>query len=631
MSHALSVSSPRTFAVLLSSLSVLLACNKDEKKVEANAGTAGAPATAGEGAVPPVSSTAGAVAVSGGGKLQALNTEPAVFGHVAIPNPSRMLADIKTQLVPPKYAGFLEEPALRSFVSMALDQRSNLAMNTDLAAPFGCVALDPKLEDLNISCTFGYKGGATAFVTDLGDANKQADPAGHTAAYAVEGKPVFVDGVGDAVFVSSGADTHTRALAYLQRNVIGRAAEIHGDIEVVAYMGPIFERYRDQIAPFFEQANAAAAPEPSGNPAIDGAMKAWADYRKRSSKTTLDRFSEFAQFSMYFSVEPAGVVFGGAVFPKPGSRAAQEMAVYGGTKLDAAFAGAAPSGTAALFAMHLSPRTHELQSAIEMRQMVGEVWGSLTGAAPAAIEAALTAFQKENSELYDGQTMLALGREPGALFGMTMAARLQTGKSSRESYRTWSSVFTPQTVLGPEFSKHVTWQFKSDAATIDGVAIDRWTIEPVGETKKKLETEMSPEGKKFVDDALGGLALHVDRAEVAGNVLFVVAPKAEATYMKRAIASFQGQGNIAGQPGLGSALARDPETAGILAIDVKEGMAWVRDWAAFGASTTDVPQNIGTDLGDFYLTMRYTTDGATAMEYVVSQQLVEQLKLLAPQ
>ncbi len=640
MSHARSVTSPRTLAVLLSSSLLAgslasLGCNRDEKKTEPTAATAGTPAGTRDGVVadpvaPPPSTAVGEVVMASGSKLVALSAEPEILGHLAIASPSRLLADIKTQLVPPKYAGFLEEAALRSFVSMALDKRSNLAMNYDFAAPVGCALLEPKIEDIKLSCTFGYKGGATAFVTDLGELNKQADAGGHLAAYGVEGKSVYIDGTGDTVFVSSGPETHGKTEAYLQRNVIARAGDIHGDIEVVAYVATVFDRYRDQIVPFFEQAQ-GAEPAPTGNPAIDGAARAWSDYRKRSSKNTVDRIHEFAQFSLFFSVEPAGVMMGGALFPKAGSRVAQEMAVYGGTKLDASFAGSAPSGTTALFAMHMSPKVHELQSAIDGRKMLAEVWAAMSGNSPAAIEAAVAAYQKENAELFDGQTMLALGREPGALFGMTLAARLQAGKSARESYRAWSTAFTPQVVLGPEFSKYVTWQFKADAATIDGVAIDRWTIEPTAEARKGVEKEMDAEGKAFVDKALGGMALHIDRAEVAGNVLFVVAPKAEAAYMRRAIAAAQGKGNVAGSPGLGKVLGRDPETAGILAIDVKEGMAWIRDWSEFGAKTTDVPQNVGTDLGDFYLTMRYTTDGATAMEYVVSQQLIEQLKTLIPQ
>ena len=101
--------------------------------------------------------------------------------------------------------------------------------------------------------------------------------------------------------------------------------------------------------------------------------------------------------------------------------------------------------------------------------------------------------------------------------------------------------------------------------------------------------------------------------------------------MKRVLGSLQGTGAVAGQPGLTRVLARDPNAAGILAVDVKGAMAWVRGLSAYGAKTEGVPQNIGTDLGDFYLTTRYTSDGATVMEYVFSQQLIDQLKLLIPE
>ena len=642
MTHALSFTSPRTLAVLLSSLALAsgsLGCNKDEqKKAEPTAATAGAapvdvkdptsPVVA--AVVAPVSAAVDAVAVVGGGKIAPLSAEPEVLGHFAIANPSRLLADVKTQLVPAKYAGFLEEATLRSMSAVALDKRSNLALNYDMAAPLGCALVDPKMEDLKVGCTFGYKGGAKAFATDLGDNDRQADPAGHVAAYTVEGKSIFVDALGEAVVVSSGADTFAKTQAYLQRNIIGRAANIHGDLEVVVYVGSVVDRYRDQLAPLIDQMNATGEPALTGNPVADGAVKAWADYRKRSGKTTMERVNDFAQFTAFFSVEPAGVMMGGALFPKAGSRTAQEMQIYGDTKLDPAFAGAAPSGTSMLFAMHISPRVHETSSAIEGRKLMADVWSAVSGHPSSVVEAAIAAYQVENAALYDGNLMFALGREPSALFGLTVASKLASGKAARDSWKAWSTVFTPELVLGPEFSKFVTWKFKPDAATIDGVAVDRWTIEPTGEAKKKMEADMPADAKAFVDKALGGLVLNIDRAEVAGSVVFTVAPKAEAAYMKRAIAAFQGKGNVGSEPGLAKVLARDPDTAGILAVDLKEGMAWVRGMSEYGAKTDDVPKNIGTDLGDFYLTARYTKDGATAMEYVVAQQLIEQLKTMLP-
>ena len=68
----------------------------------------------------------------------------------------------------------------------------------------------------------------------------------------------------------------------------------------------------------------------------------------------------------------------------------------------------------------------------------------------------------------------------------------------------------------------------------------------------------------------------------------------------------------------------------MLAIDVREGIEWLRDLAQFGAATANMPQNIGTNLGDFYFTMRYNGDGALAMEYVFSQNMIAQLKALIP-
>jgi hypothetical protein len=113
-------------------------------------------------------------------------------------------------------------------------------------------------------------------------------------------------------------------------------------------------------------------------------------------------------------------------------------------------------------------------------------------------------------------------------------------------------------------------------------------------------------------------------------VIFTVAPKAEGNYMKRAIAAAQGKGSVGAQPGLTRLLARDAASGGVLAVDVREGAGWIRDLSQFGAKEMQIPQNLGTDLGDFYFTFRYNTGGSMGMEYMVSQQLIAQIKAMIP-
>ncbi len=634
MLNSRTVTTLGTLATILTA-TLVLACNKDEPKKDQPVTTPGAPeqVTPPEGATPvkdgPPPVAVGEVMVGGGVRLRGLSAEPEILGHFAISSPSKLLAHVKDQLVPAQYAGFLEEAALRSFMSLALDKRSNLAMNYNFAAPVGCALIDPRSTDPKVGCTFGYNGGAKAFVTDLGEAQKAPDAAGHVAAYNVDGRPVYIDALGEAVVVSLGADTFTTASAYLQRNIIGRAGDMHGDLEVVGYIATIFDRYQAELKPALDALDTTNVPAPTGNKSVDDAIAAWAGYQKRSNKVAIERVAELAQLSLYVSVEPIGVVIGGAAFPKPGTRMATEIAVHAPSRLDATFAGSAPEGTAFLVAMHASPQAHELASAVESRQLMGEVWGALTGSDPTSITAAITAFQQENSQLYDGQTMVAIGHEPGALFGVTMAGRLQPGKAARDGWKAWTERFTPQAVLGPEFSQYVTWKFKTDASTVDGTPVDRWTIEPGAGIKGTLEKEMPADAKAFVTKAFGGMYLNIDRAEVNNNVVFIVSPKAEANYMKRAIAGFQGQGNVSSEPGLARAITRDPETAGIVAFDLKQLMTWIRGMGSYGVPTEKVPQNLGTDLGDFFVTLHYTGEGAMAMEYVLSQQLIEQIKQLA--
>lgn len=637
MSHALSITSSRTLLVLLSS-TLALACNKDEPKpTAATVDPAGTPAGTPATPVAPVVAAApelvhmgsGEVALAGGDTIPGLDAEPDVLGHFALVNASQLITDVKTQLVPPKYAGFLEEATLRSMLSIALEKRGNLAMNYDLAAPLGCALVEPSIDDLKMSCVFGYKGGASAFAGDLGDENRRADAEGHTAAYGLAGKVAYIDALGERVVVSSGADTFKKTQNYLQRNILDRAGKIHGDLEVVVYMSTIFERYRSQLEPLLKLMNSAPPPA-TGNPAVDGAMAAFSSYSQRNTLSTIERIAEMSQISMFISVEPEGVAMGGALFAKPGSRMAQELAVYGAPRLDPAFVGTAPSGTAMLFAMNMTPQAEATPSVAETRKMLAEVWGSFTGLAPAAIESALATLQRENAALYEGHTMVALSREPGALFGLEVAARLQSGKSARDAWKAWSTAFTPEAALGAEYSQYLTWSFKPDAATVEGVAIDRWTIAPGVAAKAVMEQNMKPEARDFIDKALGGLYLNIDRAETEGSVIFTVAPKAEANFMKRAIAAAQGKGGVAGAPGLARVMGRDPQTSGVLAVDVRQGIEWIRDLKQFGARTENLPQNLGTDLGDVYFTVRYAGDGAMAMEYMFSQQMITQIRAIIP-
>ncbi|MBA3547719.1 MAG: hypothetical protein H0T76_14635 [Nannocystis sp.] len=622
---------------MLFSSTLALACTKKEDpKPTATAATAGAPAVPGTPGTPAVVAGpaalpmgTGDLAVSGGGTISGLSAEPEVLGHFVLVNASQLLVDVKTQLVPPQYASMLDEAALRAMVAIALDKRGDLARNYDLAAPLGCALVDLAPADPKLSCVFGYRGGAKAFIGDLGEENRNPDGGGHTAAYGLEGKVAYIDALGDGVVVSSGADTFGKTQGYLQRNIVDRAGKIHGDLEIVMYVSTIFDRYRSVLEPLINARNTQTPPM-TGNPAVDGMMQAFSSYSQRSGQSTAQRISEISQASAFFSLEPEGLAIGAVVFPKAGTRMAEDMAKYGTPQLDPAFAGTAPSGTAMMFAFAMTPQPQPAPSMIDARKMMAEGWGALTGRDAVAIEAAIAAFQSENAALYDGHTLMALGREPGALFGFEVASRLQSGKSARDAWKVWSAGFTPEAVLGAEFSKFVTWSFTPDAATVDGVAVDRWTIAPGAEAKARMAKDIKPEVQAFVDQTLGGWYLNIDRAEAEGRVIFTIAPKAEASYMQRAIAAAQGKGSIAGNPGLTRVLGRDPKTTGVLAIDVREGLEWMRDLAKFGARTENLPQNLGTDLGDFYFTMRYAEGGAMVMEYVFSQQMITQIKALIP-
>lgn len=624
----------RTLTVLLSA-SLVAACTTNEQKKTAPTTTTTAGATG--AATPPATDPTAPVVPAGapdkitlasGGTIHALTNDEKVLGHFVIANTSALLKDIKTQIAPPRAATMLEESSLRAIIGMGLGPRSNIAQALDLAAPIGCALVEVQPEP-QVGCTFGYRGGAKAFVADLGEENKLQDAAGHVAGYSIDGKSVYVDELGPQIVLTNGADLFKQVSPYLERNLIVRAGAVYGDIEIVGYVATAFDRYRSQITPLLEQLSGTdATPPKTDNPALDGMLAAFSAYQKRSSKQSFDRIAEVSQLNVYLSVEPAGFMAGGAAFALPGSRMAQEAAQFGGQRLDPAAAGIAPTGTAMLAAFHANPRVFEQPSAVEMRRLLADAWAPLAGRDAAGIEAAIAAFQAEQAGLYDGQSLLALGNEPGAPVGLMIANHLAAGQSARDGWKAWSASFTPDSVLGKNFSQYMTWKFTPDAANIDGVAVDRWTIEP-GAAVAQMASSMPADAKVMLDKVLGGMFLHIDRAEVGGYVVHTLAPKAEASYMKRVIAAVQGTGNVGATSGVAKVLARDPEAVGVLAVDIKQVLDLARNVVTNYANkpASRVP-NYGLDLSDFFATFRYSTDGTSTVEFVFSQPMIDQLKPL---
>jgi len=553
-----------------------------------------------------------------------------ILGHFAFPSASKLLVDVREQLVTAQYQSFLDEAALRSLVSVALDKQGMVAQHMDLAQPMGCAIVDFKAWEKPVSCTFGYQGGVKALLEDLGETGRKPDAQGHSAIYELEGEEIYIDGLGNHVAVSGHGDLFEKTKGYLQADIIDRGGAMVGDVELIAYTGTIWSKYQEEIEGLMAELDGVSdtAPDETGNPKVDEAVKKWLDYNKASTKQSLDRLSQYDQVSAYFNVTKTGVRLGFTAIPTAGSEAEKDAKLAGGHLIDPAFVKAMPAGSLMVAAFNTDPRTLETAQVKEIRALAIDTWSDLAGLDKAEVTASVEAYVKESQGLLDGTGGIAVFDQEGATFAAIAVQRLKAGVSARDSWKAWSAKFTPEAVLGAEFSKYVTWEFKADASKSGDVAVDRWVIRPGAELQKELDKKLAedPEAKALIDQYWGPVALTIDRAETNGNIIFAVAPKGEEAAMARAIAAQGGKGSLADDPGLAAVFGHSEALSGFMGFDVKATMDWLKKFPPVAEELKQVPVALGNDLSDLHMTSLYMPSGVMTFEYVLGQPMIEQIK-----
>ena len=167
-------------AVLVAPLSVVSACKDDKKEAtDGAAKTADAEKTeggeagkAGDAKTP--GDEAGGIADKiAGGLVDDIApadkvTRGDALGHILIANPKGMLEKVATQAAPAKFAGSVNEAAIKTLGGMAMGDKAAVVQHLDFAKPFGCMVVDSTVIDVPVACTMGYTGGSAALATDLG-------------------------------------------------------------------------------------------------------------------------------------------------------------------------------------------------------------------------------------------------------------------------------------------------------------------------------------------------------------------------------------------------------------------------------------------------------------------------------
>lgn len=557
-------------------------------------------------------------AAAGSGRLERGDA----LGHFVVPNASRLLGEVRTQASPAAGGAYLNEASLRALASLGLGARAGLAEHVSLDQPMGCVLVDDTGVDTPVACAVGYAGGAAAVATDLGAEGKQADAGGHVAHYVLEGQDVYLDDLGGHVVVTNHAAVFAKAKGYLESTVIGRADAIVDDVEVVLYPKAAMGRYSRQLESLTSLMRGMPT-MPGGNPLTD----AFAEYSRTSTERTFDYYRELDQLDFGMGLEPLGFVFRFGIYPTPGSSAQADSQAVAAGPLDATLVQQLPAESWLVTASTIDWKAAwELESAAPLREVVIEAYAKGVGRDAAAVRTSIETFLAENSTLYGRDFALGVMHLPGTQGGLVVSRKLAS--PARARWKPWTDAFDPTSVLGPEGVKLVTWSFQADALEVDGVAVDRWTIEPGPDAKAKLATEADPKVIAELERRLGGLRIEIDRVELGDRVLFVVAPGAQERYIRAAIEATKSGPSTSSDAGLRALLGRNPDSSAIMAVDVAGALGWMREVLPPEAASA-LPSGLGVDLGDFYVSATYGASGRQHGEMVLSQGMIDGLRKLA--
>lgn len=550
-------------------------------------------------------------------------TRGEALAHILVANPKGMLEKVSKQAAPAKFAASINEAAIKTLGSMAMGEKGAVVQHLDFAKPFGCVIVDSTVVDFPVACTMGYTGGAAALTTDLGSDGKQADAAGHVAHYLIDGNDLYIDDLGDQVVVSNHTELYGKSKGYIESNLIGRASKVATDVELVGFLQAASTRYRSQLDGFLGQMESMSAKK-TGEKFVDAMM----DYQLKSQRQTFERLSEVEQMTVGLGLEPVGFVARFATFPVEGSKLQEQAKAAAAGPLDRATIEKLPDSAFVVVGMNIDWRAAlESEQFVTMRDTALDAYAEATGKDAAAVKTAVADYTKEISGIYGNDWAFAFAHEPGTVGGIVMSQSLL--KPGLEHWRNFGKVFTPEAVLGTEGTQWATWKFEEKVSTIDGVEVDRLTIEPGPKLAAEIKKETAKKSElAALEKKLGGFKLVMDRAETADRVLYVLAPAADEQYMKSLMAAEKGTGALGEAKGIKMIFDRNPNVSSVTAVDGKAMIAWLKEIMP-PESAAKIPPDLGNDMGDMFVVTSYKDTGSQTGEFVIGQPLIDQLRKLA--
>ncbi len=547
-----------------------------------------------------------------------------ILGHLLLRDASKLLADVQQKIMVGQSAAFVNEGFLRMALGGQLGDKKAVATNVRLDAPLGCAVVDAKDAAAPVGCVFAYKGGLAQLEKDLGAGAKQADAAGHAAHFRVEGTDLFADVVGEHLAVAQDPKVLDATRGYLEKQLLGRAPQALGDVEIVGYPARVRAAYAEAVDEFLEMAAAGDdAPADVEDPQLRKAIEVWREYNATSTRQTFERLLSFDQMAFALSVEEAGLRLRLAMIPKPGAQEAKDTEAVLSKPADPAWLAKLPAGVALAFVARRDPvAALEMKSAKEAVEAMTRAYAAWTGKDPAKVRAAYDDAVRAGAAHYGEHQAFAVAVGGDAPVAVSLIQQTRgEGEGARGYLRDLFAKATPQALLPEKARGYATWRLEPDAAEVAGHKVDRIVIEggPKFVEMAEAAVKKDPDLAK-VREVLGGWKLVVDTTFANGAQLLVWAPGGEKAAMERLLAAYEGKGGLGG-----GAVAR---------LAALESGAWFVAGLDAGALLTglrslvpeamkSVPAGIGGQLDDVAVAGSVAKGGIAHWQLLIRQAFID--------
>lgn len=590
-------------------------------------------------------------------------------GHVRVAALSTLVDKARNQLAPGALAGMVTTDALLDKLVETADQKE-LGKALDLDKAMACVLArgDRPLLGKGV-CALSVRGGAKAFMPAFDAPFATAQPGSHVAHFVRppdpdgdETEPIhaYLDDLLGYVVISD-QDGGFTALGDAAVSIAERPGR---DLEIALYPAALAEALGPEL-----RADLQAAADGRKSPSelrkqltetMDDAMGSipglGADdaAQLEDSLSSLDdttpeeakRFivlvdalltlaSEVPEIGVGINIEPAGIVLASWMRTTPGS--SLQKALRAEPKLALAQFRGLPSSSVVVrgsVPVAYSPLGSVDPVLLEelglrdgiMSKVVALGLESLTeDNADPTLAADLEAFLAEQAPLYTGaSTWAAFGDGTGGPYGVMLGWPLAEGASARDSWAAAAKRFPPERILGKDGAKEFQWSLRPDADLLGETPVDRWSVWSKPSTEA-LKEEGTGEVLAIVEPFADALEFSIDIDTLERDEVFT----AIFTKTGKSALGLLGEDASAAPAGLPSVFERSDHLLSLWAVDVRAMrqlvLALYEDAGPEVKATLE--KEVGTDFGDVYGATYLTEDGGVA-EFVVSQQVIDQLRRL---